>query len=104
MHLLSKVIAKCSSLDLKRKIVYDLESKKIDFGIIDINGRSPLFNAQKNYDAFMIEVLLNKNLNPNLVDKYGITPLALAVKNASIHILELYISKGAIINKPLNYH
>jgi hypothetical protein len=40
----------------------------------------------------MIELLLNKNLNPNLIDKYGITPMALAVKNAGVHVLEKYIS------------
>lgn len=62
------------------------------------NGLPILFHAVWRYDAAMIKLLLDNNVNVNAVDESGMSALMHVSFDGSREIAQLLISKGALVN------
>jgi len=64
-------------IDMTKKINKAFIQSGIDFKVTDKEGRTPLHYAASNGFGFLVEELLNSNVDPNVQDKKGFTAFSL---------------------------
>lgn len=76
--------------DLFKKILKKLETSKLDFSSLSVEGYNSLHYACAKGNVDLARILLEKKLNPNQKTRSGNTPLGL-IKDASIEKLTKFI-------------
>ena len=71
------------------------EIERMETGVTDDEGRTPLHYASANGHDAIVRVLLEKGYNVSQADKAGLTPLHQAAMRGKVSTVELLLSKGA---------
>lgn len=71
------------------------EIERMETGVTDDEGRTPLHYASANGHDAIVKVLLEKGYNVSHADKAGLTPLHQAAMRGKVSTVELLLSKGA---------
>ena len=86
-------------LDSVVEVLLQVSKIPVDYDVVDINGRTPLFVASQKGNGTIVSYLLQVGADPNIADNKGTTPLIVACEGGKINVVSTLLQAGANPNK-----